>query len=50
MEKKNLKWYDAPQVEVVEMEMSVSMLAGSSGSSSTGQEGMGGDNGDSDTL
>ena len=21
MEKKNLKWYDAPQVEVVEMEM-----------------------------
>ena len=30
MEKKNLKWYEAPQVEVVEMETSVSLLAGSS--------------------
>ena len=27
MEKKSLKWYEAPQVEVVEMETSVSLLA-----------------------
>ena len=29
MEKKNLKWYEAPQVEVVEMETAISLLAGS---------------------
>lgn len=29
MEKKNLKWYEAPQVELVEMETAVSLLAGS---------------------
>lgn len=29
MEKKNLKCYEAPQVEIVEMELSVSLLAGS---------------------
>ena len=31
MEKKNLKWYEAPQVEVVEMEANVTLLAGSDG-------------------
>ena len=29
MEKKNLKWYEAPQMEVVEMETAVSLLTGS---------------------
>ena len=29
MEKKDLKWYEAPAVEVVEMETAVSLLAGS---------------------
>ena len=27
MEKKNLKWYEAPQVEIVEMETAISLLA-----------------------
>lgn len=29
MEKKQLKWYDAPVVEIVELEAKVSLLAGS---------------------
>ena len=29
MEKKNLKWYEAPQVEIVEVESAVALLAGS---------------------
>ena len=29
MKKENLKWYEAPQVEIVEMEVSASLLAGS---------------------
>ena len=29
MEKKNLKMYEAPAVEIVEMEVTVSLLAGS---------------------
>ena len=29
MEKKDLKWYEAPAVEVVEMESAASLLAGS---------------------
>lgn len=29
MKKENLKWYEAPHVEVVEMEVSASLLAGS---------------------
>lgn len=29
MEKKELKWYEAPAVEIVEMETAGSMLAGS---------------------
>ena len=31
MEKKNLKWYEAPQVEVVEMEMQGAVLLSASG-------------------
>ena len=27
MEKKNLKWYEAPQVEIVEMETETALLA-----------------------
>lgn len=29
MEKKDLKWYEAPAVEIVELESAVSLLAGS---------------------
>lgn len=31
MKKKNLKWYEAPYVEVVEMESACAILAGSDG-------------------
>ena len=44
MEKNNLKWYEAPQVEVVEMETGASLLAGSGGNEQFG--GLEGDEGD----
>ena len=36
MEKKKLKFYEAPMMEVVEMETSVSLLAGSGGTNADG--------------
>ena len=45
MEKNILKWYETPQVEVVEMESAVSLLAGSGKDTGTGGV-TGGDNTD----
>ena len=45
MEKKNLKWYEAPVMEVVEMKSAVSLLAGSSTGNDSNVPGAGdGDN------